>query len=95
MLVSTKADIVTIDPQSLQVAGELIEAFCKQHQLPYWMTSAKSNQGVKESFDFLLNTIRVSGDKNPGNKPLEGHGVQLTKDHFNSRQDNSNKGCCS
>lgn len=95
MLVSTKADIVTVDPQSLQVSNELIEAFCKQHKLPYWMTSAKSNQGIRESFDFLLQTIQVAGDRNPGNRPLEGQGTTLTRDHFNSKQESQKSNCCS
>lgn len=97
MLIGSKADLVEENPSKRQVSSELVDSFCRQHQLEYMETSAKTGQNVRESLDLLLMKIYEMGSRNPGNKPFDTIGVELNKGNGSTRGQEAKKedGCCS
>lgn len=48
-----------VDLSTRLVESNEAEAFARDHNLPYFETSAKTNQGVKEAFFGLVRQVRI------------------------------------
>jgi len=57
MLIGNKYDLVAENPEVRRVSREEAEKFAKTYSLNYMETSAKTGFNVKESFEFLVETI--------------------------------------
>lgn len=94
MLVGSKSDIVDENPSKRMVSKDLVESFCRQQNLQYIETSAKTGANIRESFDLLLQSIYDMGDKNPGNQELEMAGTKLTRSSVEDRPSEKDSSCC-
>ena len=48
---------IDIDKSEWKVNQEEIKKFVEEKKMPYFETSAKDNQGIKEGFDYLINEV--------------------------------------
>ena len=48
---------IDIDKSEWKVNQEEIKKFVEEKKMPYFETSAKNNQGIKEGFDYLINAV--------------------------------------
>ena len=87
--------MVEDNPSKRQVGKELVETFCRQHNLEYMETSAKTGENIRESFDLLLQKIHDLGEQNLGNQALGGEGAKLTRASVEDRPPEKESSCCS
>ena len=85
---------VDLDPKLREVTQEEIDKFCKEKNLAYFETSAKTKQGVKEGFSHIVNeavegTQTLVSDNNNNNN--NNNNIILQNDDFNESEKSSEK----
>jgi len=93
MLIGNKKDLVESDPSKREVRQKDITAFCKEYNLQYHETSAKTGTNVEVSFVQLVQAIYDTGPTNPANSTSFNRGVSLDSKN-GGREYESDSGCC-
>jgi len=98
MLIGNKYDLVSESPATRTVSREEAEKFAKQYNLNYMETSAKTGFNVKESFEFLVETIHEELKKFQNDQEAYEKRVMITlnpKPNLTNGGQQNNTGCCS
>jgi len=96
MLIGNKYDLVTDNPSLRTVSREEAEKFAKTYNLNYMETSAKTGYNVKESFEFLVETIYEELKKYQTDQEVFEKHVQLTlQQNPGMNKQEKNNDCCS